>query len=170
MNGRRLAMIVGQYKSGSTWLLNLLSRHPDVRGILETTVFGLCHRIPDRRERTEALFGTTEWGGCRWRSQFSYRVATRIGPRLRGRPGLSLSERPANALDMPRGLRRQLKAKLMACTTDAEYCRALVHALSDWAAPPIYLLEKSPHHIRHVAEICETFPDVKLIYSAPRWA
>jgi hypothetical protein len=32
----RFVFIVGHYKSGSTWLLNMLSLHPEVRGVQET--------------------------------------------------------------------------------------------------------------------------------------
>ena len=163
MDQHRLAMIVGQYKSGSTWLLNLLSRHPDIRGISETTVFGLCHRIADREERTNALFGSTEWSGRRWRSQLSYRLAMRFGPLVRRRARLSASERPAIALDMPHRIRRQLKKNLLKCTSDTEYCRTLFETLGTWAVPSGYLLEKSPRHIRHIPEICTTFPNAKLI-------
>ena len=38
-NGSKLGFIVGHYKSGSTWLINLLSLHPGIRGVSETHVF-----------------------------------------------------------------------------------------------------------------------------------
>ena len=39
VDSSRLGFIVGHYKSGSTWLLNLLSLHPGIRGVGETHIF-----------------------------------------------------------------------------------------------------------------------------------
>jgi hypothetical protein len=38
-DGAQLALVVGHYKSGSSWLDNILSGHPWIRGLSETHVF-----------------------------------------------------------------------------------------------------------------------------------
>ena len=47
---QHLAFILGHYKSGSTWLANLLCLHPDVMGLRETHVFRYSQDCADFEE------------------------------------------------------------------------------------------------------------------------
>ena len=60
--------IVGMYKSGTSWLLGVLSAHPDLIGLRELDlVKAVCRkrgrRMVDRsaRERIEQIFGSSSW-------------------------------------------------------------------------------------------------------------
>ena len=74
--------IVGLRKSGSTWLLNLMSLHPDIRGLMETNLFHIAWAEPDPVRRTERLFTQSPWseGGARVlrRSKSVSSVSTRL--------------------------------------------------------------------------------------------
>ena len=60
--GPECAFIVGHRKSGSTWLLNLLSLHPDIRGVMETHLFRHGWQETDLASRVDKLFEQTPWG------------------------------------------------------------------------------------------------------------
>src|SRR4029453_1943136 len=62
-----MAFIVGHYKSGSTWLINLLSLHPAIRAVGETSIFPYVTSCADFRQCTENLFTKSFWseGGLR---------------------------------------------------------------------------------------------------------
>ena len=165
--GSDFAFIVGHRKSGSTWLLNLLSLHPDVRGVMETSLFEIGWRESDPRRRTEQVFTGTPWsrgGGLRARA--AHHLTNWAAPLLRSaKPALELSpeERPALLPDLSLRDQIALKRRLHQSPDPAEYSRIFFEFLRERLAPRAYLLEKSPRQVLQVEHIHQVFPTAKLI-------
>jgi Sulfotransferase family len=158
------AFIVGHRKSGSTWLLNLMSLHPDVRGLMETNLFHLGWAEPDPERRTARLFSQTPWseGGKNLR----YRLTHLAAPLLKRRkPALALKkeERPATLPDLPLRAQRALRRELRRTAGPEEYVQRFFHFQRDHWQPSGYLLEKSPRNVHNVERIRELFPGARLI-------
>ena len=164
--GSRLAFIVGHRKSGSTWLLNLLSLHPDVRGIAETHVVELSWRERDPRVRTAKLFTRTPWSEGGSRGLLRYRAVRLAAPVLAGiKPALRLraEERPATLLDLPLSDQRVLRRELEDIPDPAEYVRRFFLFLERRLRPSAYLIEKTPSNVHHADRIQELFPGAPMI-------
>jgi hypothetical protein len=158
------AFIVGHRKSGSTWLLNLMSLHPDVRGLMETHLFHLGWTEPDPERRTERLFSQTPWsaGGKLLR----HRLAHLAAPLFKhSKPALSLKreERPATLPDLPLRDQRDLRRHLRGMASPEDYVQRFFHFQRDHLQPRGYLLEKSPRNVHNVERIREIFPEARLI-------
>jgi hypothetical protein len=166
-NGCDFAFIVGHRKSGSTWLLNLLSLHPEIRGLMETALFEIVWREPDPRRRTERVFTETPWskgGGLRARA--THRLTSLAAPLLRSaKPALELppEDRPALLPDLTLRDQMALKRHLHGSPDPAEYCRVFFDFLRDRLEPRGYLLEKSPRQVLEIEHIRSVFPTAKLI-------
>jgi hypothetical protein len=162
-----LAFIVGHRKSGSTWLLNLLSLHPEVRGVMETALFEIGWREPDPRHRTRRVFGTTPWSkGGGLRSRAAHRFTGAAAPLLKWiKPALQLpaEDRPAFLPDLSLLDQIALKRRLLASPDPAEYCRVFFDFLRQRLAPRAYLIEKSPRQVHEIEHIRAVFPGAKLI-------
>jgi hypothetical protein len=165
-SGRELAFIVGNYRSGSTWLLHLLSLHPDVRGVHESHLFALTAERSDLDEARSKLFSTVPWsyGGVRrlpryWLRQW-LRPLTRF---LWEFDLLEPSERPHYLLDLPRERRRVLSRALWECDTADTLCRTYFEFLWTETGCPRLLVEKTPDHVFHVDRIKRVFPECRLL-------
>jgi hypothetical protein len=158
------AFIVGHRKSGSTWLLNLMSLHPDIRGLMETNLFHLGWTEPDPERRTDRLFSQTPWseGGKLLRSRLTHLAA----PLLRHQKpalGLKREERPATLPDLPLRDQRTLRQDLCHTAAPEEYVQHFFHFQRDHLEPHSYLVEKSPRNVHNVERIRELFPAARLI-------
>ncbi len=166
-HGSDFAFIVGHRKSGSTWLLNLLSLHPDVRGVMETSLFEIAWREPDPRRRTEQVFTGTPWSrGGGLRARIAHHLTNWAAPLLRSaKPALELppEDRPALLPDLALRDQISLRRTLEQSPDPALYCRAFFDCLRDRLAPRRYLLEKSPRQVLEVEHIHAVFPKAKLI-------
>lgn len=166
-SGRDFAFIVGHRKSGSTWLLNLLSLHPDVRGVMETAAFEIAWEQPQLERRTVKLFTHTPWSkGGGWRATASHRVTHLAAPFLKRRkPALELSpiDRPSELPDLSFLDQRRLRRLLLSTADPVEYCRRFYLFLRQRLGPRRYLLEKSPSNVHQVSHIRDVFPQAKLI-------
>jgi hypothetical protein len=166
-NGCGFAFIVGHRKSGSTWLLNLLSLHPEVRGVMETSLFEIGWREPDPLRRTRRVFRTTPWskgGGLRARAV--HRFTSSVAPLLKWvKPALELppEDRPAFLPDLSLGEQIALRRRLLASPDPEEYCRVFFDFLREQLSPRGYLIEKSPRQVHEIEHIRAVFPDAKLI-------
>ena len=162
--GDGFAFIVGHRKSGSTWLLNLMSLHPDVRGLMETNLFHLGWAEADPVRRTERLFTQTPWsaGGKVVQHHLTHLAAPLLARR---KPALSLrrEERPATLPDLPLADRRALRRELRGAADPGAYVRRFFAFQRDRLRPRGYLLEKSPRNVHNVERIRELFPGSKLI-------
>jgi hypothetical protein len=165
-DGSGFAFIVGHRKSGSTWLLNLLSLHPAVRGVMETHLFHHGWSETDPARRTVKLFEHTPWseGGPR---QWLKRRLTRLAKPLllRVKPALSLAphERPAVLADLRLRDQLALRRELRRIALPEDYVLRFFHFLEERLRPPRYLVEKSPRNIHHVDRIRALFPASRLI-------
>lgn len=158
------AFIVGHRKSGSTWLLNLMSLHPDIRGLMETNLFSVGWNEPDPERRTDRLFSQSPWseGG----SNLRYRLTRLAAPFLKAtKPALGLrkEERPATLPDLPWRDQRALRRDLRRTAEPETFIQRFFHFQRDRLAPAGYLLEKSPRNVHNVERIRELFPGAKLI-------
>ncbi|HEX5758137.1 MAG TPA: sulfotransferase [Thermoanaerobaculia bacterium] len=165
-DGERMALVVGQRKSGSTWLLNLLSLHPEVRGVHETHLFQLTAANPDPDVRTAKLFARTPWGAGGLRNLPLQRLLDAApGALKRSRPALLLrpDERPASLLDLPLRDALSLRRLLRAADSADGYCRRFFAFLEDRLRPPRLLVEKSPSHVDYLERIRALFPAAKLV-------
>jgi hypothetical protein len=158
------AFIIGHRKSGSTWLLNLMSLHPDIRGVMETNLFhvGWNESYPERR--TDWLFSQSPWseGG----SNLRYRLTRLAAPFLKAsKPALALrkEERPATLPDLRWRDQRALRQDLRRTAAPETYVQRFFHFLRDRLAPRGYLLEKSPRNVHNIERIRTLFPGAKLI-------
>src|ERR1044071_7191106 len=89
-DGAHYAFIVGHRKSGSTWLLNLLSLHPAIRGVMETGVFNLAWAEPDVERRTRRLLTESPWSRGGLQSFLVERVRGLLPGARRAKPALAL--------------------------------------------------------------------------------
>lgn len=163
-SGKNLAFIVGNYKAGSTWLLLLLSLHPELRGVEETYIFKLASESPDVPSLVRKLLADVPWSRGGARRLLAYRAQAAI-TRLtqKGRAALSAEENPNRLLDLSLRDQRALKKRLLSCSGGPDACRAFFGFLEDRLQPPTYLVEKTPLHTPFVPFIREIFPDSKLI-------
>ncbi|MGM0646356.1 MAG: sulfotransferase family protein, partial [Thermodesulfobacteriota bacterium] len=159
---QKLAFIVGHYKSGSTWLINMLSLHPDICGTGEAHVFRYAWSGKDFHQVTEELYKLASWGGIG--SLFRHRAAdwTR---HFRGlwRQVLPPEKRPKTRYDLSIYKQYQLYNKLKNCKTSEEYCILFFSYLLQAWKPRSYLVEKTPNNIYYLSNIYNTFPKAKLI-------
>ena len=165
-SGARLAFIIGHRKSGSTWLLNLVSLHPDVRGVMETHAFAVSWREPDPRVRTTRLFTLTPWSEGGPRRLLTYRAKRLAAPLLAvAKPALRLRahERASTLLDLPLYRQIALRRELRRIGDPAEYVRLFFRSLADLLRPRTYLLEKSPSNAPRADLIQEVFPGARML-------
>ena len=166
VDSAKLGFIVGHYKSGSTWLLNLLSLHPGIRGVGETHVFRYTEE--DFDSATDRLFGASAWGNPR-DSALKHQLAE--GTRgirswlglSAGQSTLSPQERPTIRFDLSTFAQKRLRTQLSSCSSGDEYCHAFFAFLLDTLKPKNYLIEKTPNNIFHVPRIHSLFPRAKLL-------
>jgi hypothetical protein len=160
------AFIVGHRKSGSTWLLNLMSLHPDIRGLMETNLFHLSWAEPDPEKRTDLLFSRTPWSEGGPRNFLQHHLQRITAPFLKSKkPALSLKkeERPATLPDLPLRDQRELRRSLRRVAPPGEYVRRFFEFQKDRLHPSGYLLEKSPRNVHNVDRIQELFPGATMI-------
>ncbi|HET9225254.1 MAG TPA: sulfotransferase [Thermoanaerobaculia bacterium] len=165
-NGAGFAFIVGHRKSGSTWLLNLMSLHPDIRGLMETNLFHIGWAEPDPVRRTDRLFSQTPWSAGGTRALLKHHLLKLAAPVLKGtKPALTLrkEERPATLPDLGLFDRAALRRDLCRTAAPEDYVHRFFHFQKDRLHPRRYLLEKSPRNVHRVEKIREIFPKSKLI-------
>ena len=165
-NGGGFAFIVGHRKSGSTWLLNLMSLHPDIRGLMETNLFHISWAEPDPARRTERLFSQTPWSEGGTKALFKHHLLKLAAPVLKStKPALALrkEERPATLPDLGLLDRAALRRELCRIAPPEDYIHHFFHFQKDRLRPRRYLLEKSPRNVHRVEKIREVFPESKLI-------
>lgn len=162
----RQAFILGNYKSGSTWLLQMLSLHPEIRGVSETHIFHQLHKTPDFPACTHKLFHDVPFSAGGPEKYLGYRAAQLAAPiAKRWRPVLSFrpEERPATLLDLPRAVQAKLERDLNASPTREAYCRTFFDTLAAALKPGRYLLEKSTGAAAYVPFAHDAFPDAKML-------
>jgi hypothetical protein len=162
----RLIFIVGHYKSGSSWLLNLLSLHPAIRGVQETHIFHHLRATPDLRKCTRTLYTAVPWSGGGLRHLPRHVLLAHFGRFLgHGRPLLSLSvqDRPMTRLDLPLHGQLALHRQLNSSSSVCEYCWRFFSFLWSHLQPERYLLEKTPSNIRYLGDIVQIFPQARLL-------
>ena len=162
----RLIFIVGHYKSGSTWLLNMLSLHPEVRGIQETHAFHHLRKAPDLRRCTRTLYTAVPWSGGGLGHLPRHCLIKHFGRFLgRGRPSLSLPvrDRPITRLDLPLRHQLVLHKRLVSSSSAQEYCWQLFGFLWRHLRPGRYLLEKTPNNVHYIGDILQVFPRARLV-------
>ena len=166
--GSKLAFVVGHYKSGTTWLVNLLSLHPDIRGVAETHVFRYATGST-LEDTTFQLFHRVSWSGGGWSQLPRHRVAKWVRPlrvalgKAPGQAGLSARERPTTRHDL--AVRDQLAIRrLLGKAADPDdYLRTFFSFLEARLAPGRYLVEKTPTNAPYIPKIKELFPKAKLV-------
>lgn len=165
-DGDGFAFIVGHRKSGSTWLLNLMSLHPDVRGLMETNLFHIGWAEPDPVRRTDRLFTQTPWSEGGTKAFWKHHLLKLAAPVLKGtKPALALKkeERPATLPDLGLLDQAALRRDLRRTEPPEDYVERFFHFQKDRLRPRRYLLEKSPRNVHRVEKIREVFPKSKLI-------
>lgn len=161
--GENLLFVVGQYKSGSTWLVNLLSAHPSIRGLSETNVIRYAVQ-KDRETGTADLYTKTAWSEGGMPNLFRHRMAKWFGPILQpGKTRRAVSERPNTLLDLSVWDQMTLKRTLLQADSKEAFCREFFRFLYQRVQPERYLVEKTPNNIHFVPFIRSVFPKAKLI-------
>jgi hypothetical protein len=160
------AFIVGHYKSGSTWLCNLLSVHPDVRGLSETHVFRYAHESKSLADATRAMFSFVPWAEGGRRGLLRRRLADLTEFMRLKRPNPA-SERPNTVLDMSYWQRRKLRSYLAAATSPTDYCRRFYQFQLEVFRPRRYLMDKTPTNIFEMDRIEAAFPGADI--AIPGW-
>ena len=160
------AFIVGHRKSGSTWLLNMVSLHPDVRGLAETNLFNLAWTEPDPVRRTDWLFSQSPWSDGGSRALVKHHLLSLAAPLVKHtKPALALTdqERPGTLHDLPFRDRAALQRELRGLQPPDVYVHRFFHFLKDRLRPRSYLIEKSPRNVNRTDRIRALFPKAKLI-------
>jgi hypothetical protein len=160
---RALAFIVGHYKSGSTWLINLLSLHPSIRAVGETSIFPYVTSCPDFRRCTENLFTKSFWSEGGLRRLPRHRVSKWVRPVQRlWKPMLGPDERPTTLMDLSLVEQIRLRRLLLQCGSKEEYCLKFFEFLQSALHSERWLIEKN-NNIFHVPFIRSIFPRAKLL-------
>lgn len=161
-----LIFIIGHYKSGSSWLLNMLALHPAIRAIQETHVFHHLCTAPCLRRCTEILCSSVPWSGGGLRQLPRHRLSTYAArPLARWSPALSLSprDRPITLLDLPLREQLVLRQELNRCSSSEEYCRVFFDFHWRCLQPERCLVEKTPNNLHYASDIKRVFPKCKLV-------
>jgi Sulfotransferase family len=160
-----IAFIVGHYKSGSTWLINLLSLHPEIRGVGETSIFPYVTSCADFRECTENLFTKSFWSEGGLRSVPRHRAGKWSRPLRRlWKPMLTLKpeERPTTLMDLSIIDQLRLRRALLQSKSKEEYCLKFFDFLRGAFHRTRWLIEKN-NNIFEVPFIRSIFPKAKLL-------
>ena len=158
-----MAFIVGHYKSGSTWLVNLLSLHPALRCVGETSIFPYVTSCSDLHQCTENLFTKSFWSEGGVRKLPRHRLSKWANPVRRfWKPVLKASERPTTLMDLSLVSQWRLRRALLRSTSKEEYCLTFFRFLRDRFRPEALLIEKN-NNIFHVPFIRSVFPKAKLL-------
>lgn len=157
------AFIIGHYKSGSTWLANLLALHPDIRCLGETNVFRYA-ATQDIATATRNLFASSYWSGGGLGNLPRHRLAAAAAAVQRlWRNAPASTARPSTLLDLGVLDQFALKRELLACTSGEDYCRRFFEFVGGRLKPKAYLVEKTPNHILVTPFIRSVFPQARLI-------
>jgi hypothetical protein len=158
-----MAFIVGHYKSGSTWLINLLSLHPAIRGVGETSIFPYVTSCADLRQCTDNLFTKSFWSEGGFRALPRHR-ASKLARALRRlwKPILKPEDRPTTLLDLTIVDQLRLRRVLLQSRSREEYCLRFFDFLRSTFRPKSWLIEKN-NNIFHVPFIRSVFPKAKLL-------
>jgi hypothetical protein len=168
-DGRELCFIVGHYKSGSTWLANLLSLHPEVRGVSESHVFRLSSDCADFRECARRLFEQGAWAEGGWKRLPRHRIAKWTRPSrvllglAKGQSTLAAYERPTTRLDLGVVDQIRMRRHLERAVTAEEFCRRFFEFIHGRLRPGRYLMEKTPTNVYFIPMIKEMYPAAKLV-------
>lgn len=168
-DGRELCFVVGHYKSGSTWLANLLSLHPDVRGVSESHVFRLSSDGTDFRDCARHLFERGAWAEGGWNRLPRHRIAKWTRPSrvllglAKGQSTLAACERPTTRLDLSVIDQIRLQHRLGRVVSTEEFCRTFFEFIHARLRPGRYLMEKTPTNVFFVPMIKEMYPAAKLV-------
>jgi Sulfotransferase family len=158
-----MAFIVGHYKSGSTWLSNLLSLHPDIRCVGETSIFPYVTTCSDFRECTDNLFTKSFWSEGGLRGLPRHRLSKWAAPvRKLWKPRLKAEERPTTLMDLSVFSQLKLRRTLLQSSSKEEYCLRFFDFLMESFRPKAFLIEKN-NNISHVPFIRSIFPKAKLL-------
>lgn len=161
-----LVFILGNYKSGSTWLLKILSLHPEIRSMSETHIFNHIAAAQNFDDCTHKLFHEVPWSNGGTRRLLSYRFLNLTRPLLKKwRPDFAFDahDRPASLLDLSFFEQLALQRGLRKLRTKEEYCRYFFQFLLERLQPRKYLLEKSTDAARYVPFIHSVFPHAKFL-------
>jgi hypothetical protein len=162
--GSNLTLIVGHYKSGSSWLVNMLSLHPDIIGVTETHVVRYAHESKDLPTCTETLYTKLPWAEGGQKKVLRRRLADLVGPYLFWRPRrIAAREKPTTMHDLNLRDQNQFREYLNSSSSPDEYVRRFFSFLYDRLRPNKYLIEKTPTNIFEVPRIRRVFPEAKLI-------
>ncbi len=160
----KFAFIVGHFKCGTTWIINMLSLHPEIIGLAETNLFKyVFDKSPN--EVTEILFTKTAWseGGIK---RFPHYIAGSLFNPVRKywKPvvGLKEEDRPLTRFSLNLLEQIKLKKALLGINDPKEYSRYFFHYFVS-KFPNKYIIEKSADHVRAIPHIKRVFPSSKLI-------
>jgi Sulfotransferase family len=158
-----MAFIVGHYKSGSTWLINLLSLHPAIRGVGETSIFPYVTSCGDLHQATENLFTKSFWSEGGFRALPRHRASNWARALRRfWTPMLKPEERPTTLMDLSIVDQIRLRRVLLQSRSKEEYCLTFFDFLRSALRPKDWLIEKN-NNIFHVPFIRSVFPKAKLL-------
>jgi Sulfotransferase domain len=173
MTARQLqpVFIVGQYKCGTTWLLRILSAHPNVIGVTELDVVsascdlksGLAVLAPTA-ERLSRFFDKSMWCNARTRSGWDYTdVAARFerGEVIPTRPWKRSQPRKFMHLSAEAG--RALYEKIAAATTPEDAMDAFLEAVCTDAREETHVVLKSAYQISRLAVLNAWQPTARKI-------
>ena len=160
----RFVFIVGHFKCGTTWLINMLSLHPDIIGIAETNLFNyVFDRTPE--QSTQILFTKTAWseGGITYFPRYiGGRILNPIRKYWKPVVGLKITERPMTRYSLNLIEQYRLKKKLLKAKEPKEYCQTFFGYFAEKFKPKL-LIEKSADTVKSIPQIKEVYPDSKLI-------
>ncbi len=165
-NGNNVAFILGNYKSGSTWLLKILSLHPWVRTLSETHIFHHLTVSPDITACTHKLFNEVPWSKGGMRRLFSHRLLKLSAPlakKWRADLSFDAQERASCLFDLALFDQLQLKRALLRMQAKEDYCRFFFEFIAERLQPRKYLIEKSTDATKYAPFIHSIFPQAKLL-------
>lgn len=160
----KFAFIVGHYKCGTTWLINLLSLHPDIIGLAETNLFKYVFN-KEFVETTNILFNGTAWadGGLkRLPRRMVGKILNPIRKYWKPVVGLKTTDRPLTRYSLSLLEQYRLKRELLSVSTPEQYCRTFFGFFA-CKFKPKYVIEKSADHVKVIPKIKQVYPDSKLI-------
>lgn len=147
-----LAFIVGMSRSGTTWMLQSLNRHPEVAAFGETGFWGK-HFVNNRAER----YGPREVHQVL--SKMPGVKGQRLEPKDAATLGRVLSGSALRRLFEP--LRRNLTEGEVSLTPDDLFSK-MCGVVADYTGKRL-VVEKTPHHVHYAERIARAYPETRFI-------
>ena len=163
--------IAGQYKCGTSWLLQILSAHPNVIGVAELDVLSAACDLKSgravlapRAERLRRFFDESIWCNTYAGKDWNYTDVIARFERAEAIPTRSWNRsKPRKFVDLSAATAQALYEKIAAANTPEQAMDAFLEAVSTDAGEETHVVLKSANQISRLAVLHAWQPTAKII-------